>query len=294
MNKFIKFCALTGLILLLAGTGIASLSAALGGHLTHNFPHKLWDKIWYKTGYQYWDDSAYTDYDNGWTQWTENELNRQNRQTAPSSGTDAGNSAAGGTGGGSTTAGDSQGTSYAARKLDVDMDSGSIYIYEEEGISQIKVNIKDQFGATQCYMDNETLKIKRDKTWYRAEEPKVEVLVPTGYKFDKVSVDMGASECHIDQIKTSRLDIDTGVGKVVFTGTVTGDVKVETGVGHITLNLSGRQEDYNYKIKCGVGTIHVGDSHYTMLSNETHVNNKVPYTMDLECGVGAVFVNFDE
>lgn len=291
MNKFIKICALTGLILLLAGTGIASVSAALGGHLTHNFPHKLWDKIWYKTGYKYWDDSAYTDHDSGWTQWTENGLNGQ---TAPSSGTDAGNSAAGGTGEGSTTTRDSQGTSYAARKLDVDMDRGSIHIYEEEGISQIKVNIKDQFSATQCYMDNETLKIKREKTWYRAEEPKVEVLVPKGYKFDKVSVDMGASECHIDQIKTSRLDIDTGVGKVVFTGTVTGDVKLETGVGDITLNLSGRQEDYNYKIKCGVGTIHAGDSHYTMLSNETHVNNKAPYTMDLECGVGAVFVNFDE
>ena len=31
MKKFIKICALTGLILLLAGIGITSVSAALGG-----------------------------------------------------------------------------------------------------------------------------------------------------------------------------------------------------------------------------------------------------------------------
>ena len=34
--------------------------------------------------------------------------------------------------------------------------------------------------------------------------------------------------------------------------------------------------------------------HYTMLSHETHINNKAPYTMELECGVGNIAVNFDQ
>ena len=31
-----------------------------------------------------------------------------------------------------------------------------------------------------------------------------------------------------------------------------------------------------------------------MLSHETHINNKAPYTMELECGVGNIAVNFDQ
>lgn len=318
MKRFIKFCALTGLVILLAGVGITSVTAALGGRFSDSIPGRLWYSIRYYTDNQDWDDADDPEYGHGWTQWKENDLHTQDAQASssspgynpgpdsstaatpaapPGSGSSTAAGPAGGTEAGDNSSGTDMGTTQAfntTRKLDVDMDQGSLKIVEKQGISQIEVNIKDKFNATRCYMDDGTLKIKREKKRHRADTPKVEILVPSGYVFDKVSVDMGAAECHIEQIQTSKLDIDTGVGAVVFTGTVTGDVELEAGVGDITLNLPGRQEDYNYKIECGVGQIQVGSSHYTMLSHETHVNNNAPHTMDLECGVGSVHVNFDE
>lgn len=65
-------------------------------------------------------------------------------------------------------------------------------------------------------------------------------------------------------------------------------------MGDVTLNLTGSQDGYNYQVECGVGSIDVGAEHYTMLSHETHINNKAPYTMELECGVGNIAVNFDQ
>lgn len=56
MKKFIKICALTGLILLLAGIGITSVSAALGGRYSSYLPRRIWSMVW--------DDEDYMEH--GW------------------------------------------------------------------------------------------------------------------------------------------------------------------------------------------------------------------------------------
>lgn len=264
MKRFIKICALTGLILLLAGIGITSVSAALGGRYSSYLPRRIWSMVWDDDFSDTWNSGK------GWVSWTEDTLRPDgNHDQDP-------------------------GAFSSTRKLDIDVDKCILRVYEKEDISQIEVNVNDKYNATQCYMDKDTLKIKREQKHRRGEDIRIEVLVPTGYEFDKISVDIGAAECQFSQIHTNKLDIDTGVGAVTFTGTVAGDVELETGVGDVTLNLANPEQDYNYRIECGVGTIRVGGSSYTMLSHETHINNNAPYNMELECGVGSITVNFSD
>ena len=272
MKRFIKICALTGLILLLAGIGITSVSAALGGRYSSYLPRRIWSMVWDDDDYMDhgWNDDFSDTWNSGkgWVSWTEDTLRPDgNHDQDP-------------------------GAFSSTRKLDIDVDKCILRVYEKEDISQIEVNVNDKYNATQCYMDKDTLKIKREQKHRRGEDIRIEVLVPTGYEFDKISVDIGAAECQFSQIHTNKLDIDTGVGAVTFTGTVAGDVELETGVGDVTLNLANPEQDYNYRIECGVGTIRVGGSSYTMLSHETHINNNAPYNMELECGVGSITVNF--
>ena len=274
MKKFIKICALTGLILLLAGIGITSVSAALGGRYSSYLPRRIWSMVWDDDDYMDhgWNDDFSDTWNSGkgWVSWTEDTLRPDgNHDQDP-------------------------GAFSSTRKLDIDVDKCILRVYEKEDISQIEVNVNDKYNATQCYMDKDTLKIKREQKHRRGEDIRIEVLVPTGYEFDKISVDIGAAECQFSQIHTNKLDIDTGVGAVTFTGTVAGDVELETGVGDVTLNLANPEQDYNYRIECGVGTIRVGGSSYTMLSHETHINNNAPYSMELECGVGSITVNFSD
>ncbi len=82
--------------------------------------------------------------------------------------------------------------SYAqARKLDVDIDKGVIRVLEKEGISQIQVNVQDTYNRTQCYMDEFTLKVKRESGRSRGNEaPRIEILIPAGYGLDKLSLDL--------------------------------------------------------------------------------------------------------
>lgn len=295
MKKFVKICAVTGLVLLILGIGITTVSSAMGGGYSNSLPSRIWSRVWHNhmlsTGRQSgswggrWGEKWDEKWDEKWSgKWDE-------KRDHVWDDTDDGN----------YTFDSSQMTVMTnpsfdqAEKLDVDIDKGVIRISQQEGISQIQVNVRDKFDRTQCYMDEYTLKIKRESGRGRNEDaPFIEVLVPTGHQFDKLSLDMGAAECTVTGITASKLDIDTGVGAITFTGTVNGDVEIETGVGDVSLNLTGPQSGYNYRVECGVGSIDVGDDHYSMLSHETHINNNAPYTMELECGVGSISVSFGQ
>ena len=274
MKRFVKICAVTGLILLLLGLGITAVSAAMGGRYTNSLPSRLASRVWHNhmPWLVRWGDDRADD----WDDW--NDPDDTDRSPGSSQ---------------IKTVSD---PSYAqARKLDVDIDKGVIRVSEKEGISQIQVNVQDTYNRTQCYMDESTLKVKRESGRSRGNEaPRIEILIPAGYELDKLSLDMGAAECTVLGVTVSKLEIDTGVGAITFSGTVNGDVEIETGVGDVTLNLTGSQDGYNYQVECGVGSIDVGAEHYSMLSHETHINNKAPYTMELECGVGNIAVNFDQ
>jgi hypothetical protein len=274
MKRFVKICAITGLILLLLGLGITAVSAAMGGRYTNSLPSRLASRVWHNhmPWLVRWGDDRADD----WDDW--NDPDDTDRSPGSSQ---------------IKTVSD---PSYAqARKLDVDIDKGVIRVLEKEGISQIQVNVQDTYNRTQCYMDEFTLKVKRESGRSRGNEaPRIEILIPAGYGLDKLSLDLGAAECTVLGVTVSKLEIDTGVGAITFSGTVNGDVEIETGVADVTLNLTGSQDGYNYQVECGVGSIDVGAEHYSMLSHETHINNKAPYTMELECGVGNIAVNFDQ
>ena len=291
MKRFVKICAVTGLILLLLGLGITAVSAAMGGRYTNSLPSRLASRVWHNhmPGLARWgnDWDNWDDWDNwsGRDNWSGGD-NRNDWNDPDDTDHTRGPSQI-------TTVSD---PSYAwARKLDVDIDKGVIRVSEKEGISQIQINIQDIYDRTQCYMDDTTLKIKRESGMGRGNDAlRIEILIPAGYELDKLSLDMGAAECTVLGVTTSKLEIDTGVGAITFSGTVNGDVEVETGVGDVALNLTGSQTGYNYQVECGVGSINVGAEHYTMLSHETHINNQAPYSMELECGVGSINVTFDQ
>lgn len=298
MKKLIKICAFTGLVLLVCGIGVTTITAAFGGRYSTSLPTRFWSRIWHNhmSWTDRWDNDWFHDWDDRWDgdwdgervsdsgssedsrwrHWNEDELHVETHDThVPGSG--------------------ETGLAFdRVQKLDVDVDKGAIHITQQEGISQIQINVQDHYDKTQCYMDKSTLKIKRESKGNRSNDaPYIEVLVPAGYQFDKLSLDMGAAECQVINITTSKLDIDSGVGAISFTGTVNGDVEIETGVGDVAVNLTGPQSGYNYNVECGVGSISVGSEHYSLLSHETRINNNAPYNMELECGVGSITVGFD-
>ena len=53
-----------------------------------------------------------------------------------------------------------------------------------------------------------------------------------------------------------------------------------------------KRQDYNYKIQCGAGSVNIDGDQYSSLGVERKIDNRAARSMELECGVGTIEVQF--
>ncbi|MCB6344318.1 hypothetical protein LI325_16100 [Enterocloster lavalensis] len=177
-------------------------------------------------------------------------------------------------------------------EMDIEVDRGSVRVISSAQAEDISVRIKDETGRARCYLDDDKLKIERGEFKSSRKEAKIEVIVPDNYYFDKVEVEAGAAACEINGIVTRKLELQSGVSSMAFTGRVDEKLEVETGVGVTSVKLTGSREDYNYKIQCGAGSVNIDGDQYSSLGVERKIDNRAARSMELECGVGTIEVQF--
>lgn len=119
-------------------------------------------------------------------------------------------------------------------------------------------------------------------------------LVAEDVEADDVSIDVGAGRVEIDNLEADNLKVDCGVGKAEISGTVSDKVKADCGVGSIAMHLDGKEEDYDYKISCGLGSVNVNGETYSSLSTDKKINNHSDREIDLDCGIGEIEILLSE
>lgn len=110
----------------------------------------------------------------------------------------------------------------------------------------------------------------------------------------ELTVDVGAGEAHIDGFASEKADLSCGAGEISAFGKASTGARIECGVGEVVYEAFGRQEDYNYDLTCGIGEIMCGTDEYTGLNNSRKIDNGAAKTINVECGIGNVEINFTE
>lgn len=111
---------------------------------------------------------------------------------------------------------------------------------------------------------------------------------------DAFSVETGAGNLEIAQFTTEYLDVDCGVGKTELHGEAFKEVEAKCGVGQIVLDLKGEEDDYDYEISCGLGSVRLNGKTYSTLSTEKEIDHHAGRKIELECGVGEIEVTVKE
>ena len=106
------------------------------------------------------------------------------------------------------------------------------------------------------------------------------------------SVDAGVGEAVIDNFMADEADFNCGVGSITAAGDCNNSVKIDGGVGEVVYTAAGKEQDYNYSLDCGIGDVEVGGSSFTGLGTTKHIDNGAKKEMDIECGIGSVYVSF--
>lgn len=204
--------------------------------------------------------------------------------------------------------------------LEVEVSVGSVTI-EETDTDRVTVTGDQVYPSFSCTMDGKTLKIKDENSRFLSmgsmgdsdHDSTVTVQIPRETVLKKMDLDVTTGELVVSGFQTKRLVTECGtgsahlegnvlgksemscdMGELSYTGNLGGDVQIECGMGSATLNLTNRQEEFNYDLECGMGDIRAGDLSIGGIAGEKKISNGADRTMEVECGMGNVEILFEE
>ncbi len=107
---------------------------------------------------------------------------------------------------------------------------------------------------------------------------------------NNIDIEVGAGNANIQNLKAATASIECGVGKMSVKGAVEGDISIECGVGNIEMYLDAAENDYNYDVDCGIGSVYINGSKRGgfLASSADMAHAGAKGTIKLECGIGKI------
>lgn len=103
-------------------------------------------------------------------------------------------------------------------------------------------------------------------------------------------LEVGAGAMVVSKLVTQDGDFNCGFGSIIVDGEVLSNLSADCGMGEIRLDLDGKEEDYNYDINCGLGSVKLNSHNYGGITSDTinYPNAKGNYKFN--CGMGSINV----
>lgn len=184
------------------------------------------------------------------------------------------------------------------KNLDIEIGVTEMNIETYDG-DEFKIEARDVPKEITYEKDGDTLIIDDESdegtNWgWANHSPKITLYVPKNVEFKEVELNVGVGALKASDFKVKDINIDSGVGSITLDGKITGDAEISNGVGTVKLNLEGSEDDFNYNIGGGLGSIKIGSNKFNSIDNDEHIDNNASKEMDIDCGVGTIKVTFDK
>ncbi|MCM1065438.1 MAG: DUF4097 domain-containing protein [Eubacterium sp.] len=109
---------------------------------------------------------------------------------------------------------------------------------------------------------------------------------------ESLKVSVGLGQIALENMTVGELDAEVGMGEFVAAGALNGDGDVECAMGNVSLTLEGNQKDFNYGLSKAMGNVTLGSSSSSGFASDQYLDNNAFKTMDIECAVGNVTIQF--
>ncbi len=106
--------------------------------------------------------------------------------------------------------------------------------------------------------------------------------------------DVGAGEIDLPAVEAAKVILNADVGEIDASRITADEIYVDCSIGSIDAMVSGREQDYNYEISCGVGEVTIGDNDYASLGTSKKIDNSGSKRMEVDCNIGEVDISFIE
>ena len=191
--------------------------------------------------------------------------------------------------------------------------AGKFQGYVESGTLYIKssVNAKRWTGTNACriilyvpegaYFENAEIEVGAGGLEFDgliADSVNLEVgagqITLSDIQINDLEASVGMGQITLKDMSVENLDAEVGMGQFTAEGLITGDAAVECAMGNVSLKLDGSQQDFNYELSKAMGNVTLGRESSSGFASERYINNNADKTMDIECSMGNVIIQFTE
>lgn len=114
----------------------------------------------------------------------------------------------------------------------------------------------------------------------------------SGIVADSLKINVGAGEGKIRNSQFGNCDIEVGLGELDMENTTVNNMNVDCGMGEVKVELNNSYNDFDYTLKVGAGEIELGTEKYEGISNTVNISKNAGKTIDIDCGMGEVTIEF--
>lgn len=188
-------------------------------------------------------------------------------------------------------------TDVEALDLEVGAADCRLILYEGDTWKVAGYQVPSRF---KCRQSGKTLKIDCSKNgWgflnFGMTNTELAIYIPRSQALRTVKLDVGVGSLETEDgvLKCDKLELDCGVGECTVRADIGQKGDIDGGVGNITLTLIGKEQDFNYDIDYGVGSVEVGKSSYSGLGGDRKIDNDADRDLEIDCGVGNIVIDFE-
>ena len=203
-----------------------------------------------------------------------------------------------------------------------DSDDGNIYIegksvgkmqaYVEGGVLYVKSvrpgNLMDEIknSTITLYLPNENHALQQLEVSLGAGQLQLEhlavqnmtasigagQLLLTDMALGTLEVSLGAGEVQAEDVTVENLTASIGAGNMELSGGIHRYAEISCSMGNVHMELEGEQEDFNYELSCVAGNMEIGGASFSGAVMDRSINNGAAKSMEIDCSMGNVEVVF--
>lgn len=107
------------------------------------------------------------------------------------------------------------------------------------------------------------------------------------------SAEVGAGRLLLKSLKSESSEIRCGMGEIQIDGAMTGKTDVDCGMGSVKLNLRGKESDYSYDARVGLGDLKINAERKSGFC-KVYDNAKKENHFSVNVGMGNVLIKIEE
>ncbi|MDO5551053.1 MAG: DUF4097 family beta strand repeat-containing protein [Lachnospiraceae bacterium] len=201
----------------------------------------------------------------------------------------------------------------AVNELSLKLLRGNVTVITGKG-EEILVScdsLKTRKNEMLFYQEDDELKLQIGNSEESA--PSVTVVLPEGYRFQEVDLEIAAGSCNLLELtanelklqvaagdaviqngKTAEADFQCAAGAISYTGQIMDEADLDCTAGSIHLALYQKEEDFNYEAEGTGGQIQIGDTSLSGVVFQKELDHHAASNMELQCAGGQIQIEFLE